>query len=260
MFLGIVLILWPAGLLKLTFVKAYVFMAYLALIRKSPWGNVTFAETWRLRFTHSPWEWILVAAAVVLYASICPPKTRRRLFPVAVYAGLMLLVLLRVNTDTPRYMLPFLPAMHLLAGFTFASVLMRWKPVARASAAAAICALLLWNTVSQVRAHPILPAPRLAAVLASLRDRNLNGKRLLAPQDDLPMIHYYFRKSARADTSAPKSGNPCWRINPLRCRGGLPWRAGGSQVTPASASGFPNTAASGAAVPRTRTAQSSKSP
>lgn len=192
LFIGTVLALWPAGLLKLTFVKAYLFMAYLAVYRKSPWGDVTFAETWRLRFEHSMWEWLLLAAAIALFALVCAPEMRRRLFPVALYAGLMLLVLLRVNTDTPRYMLPFLPALHILAGFTFASVMLKWRPAMRAVGSGAICALLLWNTVSQIRHHPILPYPRAAAVLESLRERNLTGKSLLAPQIDVPMIHYYF--------------------------------------------------------------------
>ncbi len=191
-FLGTVLALWPAGLLKLTFLKAYLFMAYLAVFRKSPWGNVTFAETWRLRFGHSPWEWILLAVALALYAIVRTPELRRRVFPVALYAGLMLLVLLRVNTDTPRYMLPFLPALHLLAGFTFAAVIRNWRPAMRAGAVGAICSLLLWNTVSQILDHPILPSPRLSVVLIRVGHRNLNGKRLLVPQSDLPMIHYYF--------------------------------------------------------------------
>src|SRR5260370_19556188 len=63
-----------------------------------------------------------------------------------------------------------------------------------ALAARGLCALLVWNTTSQMLAHPILPAPRLAAVLAELRERDLEGKKLLAPQADLPMIHYYLPK------------------------------------------------------------------
>jgi hypothetical protein len=105
----------------------------------------------------------------------------------------MLTVLLRVNSETPRYMLPFLPALQIAAGITLASILKNWQPVLRYAAGGAICLVLLWNTTSQIRAHPILPAPRLAAVLDSLRRQNLADKKLLAPQDDLPMIHYYLR-------------------------------------------------------------------
>ncbi|MBZ5610851.1 MAG: hypothetical protein LAP38_21520 [Acidobacteriia bacterium] len=192
LFAGTVLVLWPAAVLKLSFVKAYLFMSYLAIFRKSPWGGVSFAETWRLRFTHSPWEWLLLAAAVILYFRFCDVATRRLLFPIFFYAGLMLLVLLRVNTETPRYMLPFLAALQVGAGFTFATIFTKWRLALRSAPAAAICGLLLWNTTAQIRAHPILPAPRLASVLASLREQKLTGKKLLVPQDDLPMIHYYF--------------------------------------------------------------------
>jgi hypothetical protein len=191
-FAGSVFLLWPAAVVKLAFIKAYLFMVYLALFRTAPWGNVGFAETWRLRFLHSPWEWLLLATAAVLYVRYCDRGTRGLLWPVLLYAGLMLAVLLRVTTDTPRYMLPFLPALHIAAGFTFASVLTKWRPMLRYTGAGAICLLLLWNTSSQIRSHPILPAPRLMAVLDSLRWRKLTDKKLLVPQDDLPMIHYYF--------------------------------------------------------------------
>ena len=187
-----VLVVWPAAVLKLAFLKAYLFMAYLAIVRKSPWGTISFVETWRLRFMHSPWEWSFIAAGVILYFRFSDGATRRLLAPLFLYAGIMLAVLLRVNTETPRYMLPFLPALQVGAGCVFAAVFSKWRPVPRGVGAAALCGLLLWNTITQIRAHPILPAPRLAAVLASLRQQNLADKKLLVPQNDLPMIHYYL--------------------------------------------------------------------
>ncbi|MGD0436683.1 MAG: hypothetical protein ABSB86_09465 [Bryobacteraceae bacterium] len=192
LFVGSVLMLWPGAVLKLSFLKAYLFMAYLALYRPSPWGRVSVLETWRLRFTHSPVEWLLVAGAVLAYFLFCDRPTRRSLFPVLLYASLMLLVVLRVATDTPRYTLPFLPAFHLFAGLVFASILKGWKPLPQAVAASAVCLLVLWNAAAQIAAHPILPAPRLHAELVKLGERHPEGKKLLVPQDDLPMIHYYF--------------------------------------------------------------------
>jgi len=147
-------------------------------------------ETWRQRLVESPGEWILFAVAAILYFRFCDSATRKLLMPVVLYGVLMLIVLLRVNTETPRYMLPFLPAFQIAAGFVFASVLKNWKPALRFASTAAILSLLFWNTYAQLRAHPILPAPRLAELLARVRD--LEGQRLLAPQNDLPMIHYYL--------------------------------------------------------------------
>jgi hypothetical protein len=195
LFAGSVLLLWPGAVLRMTFLKAYLFMAYLAVYRPSPWGRVSWLETWRLRFTHSPAEWLVVAGAVLVYFRFCDQAARRLLFPVLLYAGLMLLVVLRVTTDTPRYMLPFLPAFQLFAGLAFACCLKNWKPVPQVAAAIALCLLALWNTASQVTAHPILEAPQLQAELANLRDQQLDAKKLLVPQDDLPMIHYYFPRA-----------------------------------------------------------------
>ena len=191
-FLATVLFLWPAALLKFSFAKAYLFMAYLALMRKSPWGDGGVFETWKLRLMQSPWEWLLLGLAVILYLRFCDSALRKMLLPVMLYGVLMLVVLLRVNSETPRYMLPFLPAFQIGAGIIFASVLKNRKPALRFAAAAAILCLLFWNTYSQLRAHPILPAPRLAEVIARVRDQKLESHRLLAPQNDLPMIHYYL--------------------------------------------------------------------
>jgi len=192
LFIATVLFLWPAAVLKLSFLKAYLFMAYLALMRKSVWGNAGFVETWRHRLVESPGEWILFAVAAILYFRFCDSATRKMLAPVLLYGLLMVVVLLRVNTETPRYMLPFLPAFQIAAGFVFASVLKRWRPALRFASTAAILCLLFWNTYAQLRAHPILPAPRLAEVLDRVRREKLDGQRLLAPQNDLPMIHYYL--------------------------------------------------------------------
>ncbi len=192
LFFATVLFLWPAAVLKLSFLKAYLFMAYLALVRKSPWGEAGFVETWRRRLVESPWEWILFGVAAILYFRFCDSAMRKTLAPVVLYGVLMLVVLLRVNTETPRYMLPFLPAFQIATGFVFASVLKNWKPALRFASTAAILLLLFWNTYAQLRAHPILPAPRLAEVLDRVRREKLDGQRLLAPQNDLPMIHYYL--------------------------------------------------------------------
>ena len=39
LFMATVLVIWPAAIFKLSVVKSYLFMAYLALFRKAPWGT-----------------------------------------------------------------------------------------------------------------------------------------------------------------------------------------------------------------------------
>ncbi len=57
LFLGIAAALWPMGVLRLNFVKSYLFMAYLALFRHNVWGSaISLGETWRLRLAVPPWS------------------------------------------------------------------------------------------------------------------------------------------------------------------------------------------------------------
>ena len=78
-FLVSVLAVYPASLVKLSFLKAYAVMAYLAVFRKSAWGDVTLGQTWRVRFANAPVEWLLVLAALVVFSR--RPEPGASLFP-----------------------------------------------------------------------------------------------------------------------------------------------------------------------------------
>jgi hypothetical protein len=183
---------WPAAAVKLTFVKAYLFMAYLAVFRPSAWGGAGILESWCRRLTQFPVEWLLLALAAVLYFRFAPGVIRNRLAPVVLYGCLMALMLLRVNSETPRYVLPFLPAFQFAAGNTLSDATRNWKATARIGVVLAILLAVFGSALSATRAHTVRPSPRLQEVLATLRAADLDGKTLLAPQDDVPMIHYYF--------------------------------------------------------------------
>jgi hypothetical protein len=117
LFLATVLAVWPSAIFRLSFVKAYAVMAYLTLMRQSPWGHVGFFETWRTRIFESPLEWALIVLAVVL-GFRNRAQDRFRFYPIALFAALMIVATLGVLTTTPRYSLTFMPALDLLAGLT----------------------------------------------------------------------------------------------------------------------------------------------
>jgi 4-amino-4-deoxy-L-arabinose transferase-like glycosyltransferase len=192
-FVGTVFILWPGAILKLSFVKAYLFMAYLAVFRKAPWGNEGLIDTWRERIVNSPVEWIVIAVAIGLFVADRNIRSKRILFPFLIFAGLMIVATLRVTTGAPRYALPFMPALQVFAGLVLASVLARKRaPVAFAYAAAIAAALLIsaWITVNR---HPPGSDTRLAAVLNIVRVNQADS--LLVPKDFVPPIHYYFPRT-----------------------------------------------------------------
>ena len=187
-FLATVLLIWPSALFKLSMVKSYLFMAYLALFRKSPWGNVGFFGTWGGRFLNSTLEWVLVALAVILFFRRRSVKENRLAYPILIYSAVMLLATARVLSETARYSLPFMPALDLFAGLTLAPFLASLRrPVSLG-----IAGLLVASAVFQVSTHPYHSVARPSAVLDSIRQAKLTDKTLLVPQDDLPMIHYYF--------------------------------------------------------------------
>jgi hypothetical protein len=187
-FVGTATLLWPGALIKLSFIKAYFFMAYLALFRKSPWGDTTFFQTWTGRFAASPVEWILIAVGIVLFIR---HRNRRLLRPIAIFCGLMLLATLRVNTSEPRYGLMFGPELDLLAACALALSLDSQPAAKRIGILFLLCGALFLSGFFRSRAAAT-PDPRGPALLAFIREHQLGDKTLLVPQGDVPMLHYYF--------------------------------------------------------------------
>ncbi len=192
-FIGVVLLTWSGAVVRLSFLKAYFFMAYLAVFRRAPWGDIGFIESWRLRFSSAPVQWILVAGSVFLWFAL----RRKEKFPRAtylflLYGALMLLAVARVNSDSLRYMSPYFPAFELFAGFVLARLLLRFRAPLRYTALCAIALLLAGYVSLQYREHPARPNTQIIAMLGYVRDHGLASKRMLVPQRRLPVLHYYF--------------------------------------------------------------------
>jgi hypothetical protein len=188
-FLVTVLIIWPAAILRLSFLKAYAVMAYLALTREFPWGHARFIDAWRARFFDSPLEWMLILAGVVM---LCAGTRRRIIYPVALFAALMLLATLRVVTLTPRYSLAFMPALDLLASLALVPLLGPLRRPASFAVVILVVAGLYGNAWYQAAHQPHNPNPRSAAVVTYIHQNKLENKAVLAPQPDVPTLHYYF--------------------------------------------------------------------
>jgi hypothetical protein len=192
-FFGPVLICWPAAVLKLSPVKSYLFMAYLAIFRKAAWGDeLSFAATWRLRLLNSPVPWLLLAAGVVYLL-----KKRQQaawMTPFVVFSALMFLATFRVTTNVPRYELPLLPGLVLLGSFAAALVLADWVPARRNAAVALLCAGMLITSWPAIRSQLSDPVQQTDTILALLREHPVEGgeRAMLVPQEHLPMLHYYF--------------------------------------------------------------------
>ena len=187
LFLATVLLVWPAAILRLSFLKAYLVVAYLSMLR-APWGHAGFVEIWRARIIASPLEWILILVGMVMWFR----NRRRNIYPLGVFAVLALAATVRVLSGSPRYSLPFMPVLDMLAGLALVPFLgpMR-RPASLAVVALAVAGL--YGSAWYRAAHqPHNPNPRSAAVVSYIHQNGLKNKIILAPQADLPTLHYYF--------------------------------------------------------------------
>ena len=192
LFAATVVILHPAAITRMAFVKPYLHYAYLVVKRTSPWGDVTFADTWASRFSTSPVAWILIAIALFFWIRYRDLPGRRQALPFLLFGTLMLATMLRVLTTGLRYVLPFLPALLIFAAIVLSGALIRLRPKLRAVVLAVVCGALLWDAYRYTAAHPFRLDPRLSELIAEVKLRNLTASRLLVPHDDLPTVHYYF--------------------------------------------------------------------
>jgi uncharacterized membrane protein YfbV (UPF0208 family) len=191
LFVAPVLVVWPAALYKLSFVKGYLFMAYLGLFRKSPWGNEGFLDVWRHRLLDSPLEWAAIAVSLFLFFRKRGQDSERRTYPILIYVLLMLIATARVITSSTRYALLFMPALDIFAAFTLAPFL-RASPARTLSVALILFGALLGIGEYREFTRNRNPDPRPPAILNYIRENQLENATLLVPQQDLPMIHFYF--------------------------------------------------------------------
>jgi len=193
-FLLTVLIVWPGALLKLSLIKAYLFMAYLAVFRHDAWGpGATLSGTWGLRFIESPVPWVAAVFAAVYFL-----KARREgavLIPFAVFSVLMAGAIFPVKTAMARYTLPLWPGLVLFGAFACGLALAGRKPAFRYPAILAICIAMLASSWPSLRSTLPTRNTRDEAMLALIRDRGLAAKTVMVPHEDVPMLHYYFRGS-----------------------------------------------------------------
>jgi hypothetical protein len=194
-FLGVVAVIWPAAILKLSFLKAWAFMAYLAIFRRDAWGSDGMFESWAARLRDAPLDWALLAGGVLIGVFwLRREKGGRIFFPFFVYAGLMMAVLLRVASDEPRYISPYLAALQVTAGLSFARAIDLLGRSQRWIAALTLLGAAMAGDYLQFRAH--IPKASTAesrrAVLRFVAENHAAPGQLLIPQDVVPIFHYYF--------------------------------------------------------------------
>jgi hypothetical protein len=191
-FLLVCALLWPAGLFKLSMLKAYLLLPYLALMRRDSYFMTSLTDIWSRRLTGSPLEYAMLFACLAAgFYALSRFRSRPELSPFVLYAVPILLITFKNDVD--RYMSSAHPALYVVGGVVLAERSRRlWSGPLRAAAGGAGFALLLLNSV---RALPPRTAPTLPSQDDTVNFVNSQRDRLrtvLVPAPCVPTMHYYL--------------------------------------------------------------------
>ena len=112
-FVGVLLLLWPGGLFKLTMIKSYIYLGYLVFVKSTlSYGSYTLLEVWGTRFMSAPVEMGLILFGLGYgIVGILTRRIDRTLLPLLAYPVIIFLANLLNRAAFNTYavsMYPFL--------------------------------------------------------------------------------------------------------------------------------------------------------
>jgi hypothetical protein len=191
-FVAVIFILWPGAWLKLTLVRNYLVMAYLAMAREGEFGTLPFWQAWLHRFLASPIQYlILLAAAAVALREL---KERHWYLPFLIYPACLIVTTLQITALDDRYVSSMLPSLSILGAITFTRYWREWAGTTQVLAIAVLTTVLLAQSVihfASLRAAR-QQATSLDEVVGFFRATCLACKTLLVSRTFFPTLQYYF--------------------------------------------------------------------
>lgn len=192
----VILVVWPAGILKLGLARGFGFLGYMALSRKS-FSLHGPLDTWRDQFTSAPFEhWMMLAgfiASIVLWKRF---EHRRESLPWIVYAFVYILITTKITLDYKHYRGTIAVAGVMMTAMAIAHLWTRWKP--RPAGRAVLVILTAAGVAGEaVRYYDYLQnyEPTASAyVLEYVEAAQLAGSRsaLYVPYYFVPALHFYY--------------------------------------------------------------------
>ena len=193
LFLGLIILIWPGGLIKLTLLKNYVFFAYFAIIRGGTYSKFPFYIVWLTRIKESFIEFVLIVCSIgFLY--------RRRkqyywLLPFALYGGLVFLVTIRNTSFFATYISSLMLCLLVAAGiFVEHSANAIRKKVLRLAYLAGIFIIITINSVlfflhfaNNSKQHPTVEFS--SAAVSYFTSQRMHT--IASPSGYIPQLHYY---------------------------------------------------------------------
>jgi hypothetical protein len=191
-FLGTLVLVWPKGLLELNVVKGYLYLAYIAIYRKtfSPIGP---QELWEFKVKTYPFEFVLALLTLLLVIVFWRKlRVRAAVLPVLIYAVMFLGVTMVVTVTYVYYHGSLLAALAILTGVAFGELWNRTGPVIRTAA----LAVILLSAGMELRGcyqdlAVAYDKPSFAREVLTYLDHNPTNGRLFVSYVLVPPLHYY---------------------------------------------------------------------
>jgi len=192
-FLATLLVIWPKGLLELNALKGYLYLAYMALYRKT-FSPISPIELWGFKLRTYPLEFVLLGLALAVCLLGFRRLTNRRVTaPFLVYALAFLAVTLVITAPFTYYHASLTMALAVLTGIAFGEITKRIPRVGMAALLVVVLGSLAALDASYyretVRARSA-SGNGTAEVLSYLRAHQ-SAQKIFVPYTMVPPLHFY---------------------------------------------------------------------
>jgi len=195
-FLAGVLVVWPKGVIQLGALRGYLYLAYMAAVRKT-FAPIGPAALWSFKIRTYPEEFVIPLVSLVLLTIYWRRlAARHAALPYIAFTWMFGCATLVVTLPYTYYLDALLAAAAVVTGVAFGEV---WRRGRRAGAAASVVlmASLVFMAV-RYRHEAILQRdarePR-TALLGRLRS-GAAGRTLFVPSELVPTLHFYLPELA----------------------------------------------------------------
>jgi hypothetical protein len=196
---GVLFILWPSSILKLTIVQGFTFIVFNSATRREAFGGTEAPlEVWRMRLHQIPADMLALSVCVALAAILLWRSPRRaQLAPFLLYGLLLLLVVFRNTAEGARYIASLFAPLYVTGAVLLVERSKRIPTVLQAGAVAALFGILLFVSHREVQAR-VARANSAQGETAGLIGlmRGHPSAKVLVPYNCLPSLQYYFPEAA----------------------------------------------------------------
>lgn len=191
-FVGVIFVLWPGAWLKLTLIRNYMVMAYLALARVGAFGSVDFAQGWLDRLTNAPVHYLVFLFAIS--AALVQLKRSRWYLPLLIYPILFFLATIKITAADERYISSIFPPLCILTAAVLVQHFRRFAATTQAVGVTVLSCMLVaqgyFHFVSlREQQHQ---STALGDVVAFFRTTCPDCNTLIVERRFLPTLQYYF--------------------------------------------------------------------